>query len=167
MPCVFLLITMTWRKVIMTGKKLNFISGKSEKYLNEIFNFNVQAFADAQDFDWSQEGLKREISNGWTLYSAKVAEEVVCVLFVKVQDDKLFTKNTPVKIDFQGQGFSHEIKDFYEGIAEENSVREIFNYCPQDNFRMISLNEGHEYKRTGHLIGPHQNIIEWVKPWKK
>lgn len=151
----------------MTRKKLNFIPGKSEDHLNEIFNFNVQAFADAQDFDWSRDGLKKEINSGWTLYSAKVGEEIVCVLFTKVENQHLYTKNTPIKIDFQGQGFSHEIKDFYEELASENSVNEIYNYCPDDNFRMISLNEGHAYKKTGNTIGPKKNILEWVKPWKK
>lgn len=151
----------------MTESKLEFVLGKSEEHLNEIYNFNVHAFADSQDFSWTKENIKNEIKRGWSPYSVKVGKEVVCVLFTKKEGSSLFTKNTPLKIDYQGQGFSHQIKDFYEDLANQFGVEEIFNYCPEDNFRMISLNEGHDYVKTGQKIGPKKNIIEWVKPWKK
>jgi hypothetical protein len=151
----------------MSENKLQFLLGKTDEHIAEIFNFNVQAFADSQDFAWSEENIKKEIKSGWKLYSAKVEKEIVCVLFTKLEGQRLLTKNTPIKINFQGQGFSHLIKDFYEGIANENSVDEILNYCPNDNFRMISLNEGHAYDKTGNVLGPKKNILEWVKPWKK
>lgn len=151
----------------MTNKKLKFILGKTEDQLNEIYNFNVQAFADSQDFAWTKDNIKNEIDSGWDPYSVRLGEDIVCVLFTKKDGKKLLTKNTPIKIDFQGQGFSHMIKDFYEELASDYRVEEIFNYCPSDNFRMISLNEGHDYTKTGVIIGPSQNIVEWVKPIKK
>ena len=151
----------------MTQNKLDFLLGQSEEQINEIYNFNVQAFADSQDFAWTKENIKKEIGKGWNLYSAKVDKEIVCVIFTKKEGHQLLTKNTPIRIDFQGQGFSHLIKDFYETMASKNDIDEIVNYCPTDNFRMISLNEGHNYKKTGKILGPKKNILEWVKPWKK
>lgn len=151
----------------MTKIDIKFVPGKSEQQLNEIYNFNVKAFADFQDFPWTKENIKKEIKSGWSPYSVKIGKEIVCVLFTKQEDEKLFTKNTPIKIDFQGQGVSHKIKDFYEELADDFNVKEIVNYCPDDNFRMISLNEGHNYKKTGKMLGSNNNIIEWVKPWKK
>ena len=145
---------------------LDFILSKSEESLNEIFNFNVKAFADTQDFIWTIDNIKSEISSGWSPYSVKMGKEVVCVLFAKKDGASLLTKNTPIKIDFQGQGVSHKIKDFYEELADDHKVEEIRNYCPDDNFRMIGLNESHHYSRTGEVSGPNHNIIEWVKPWE-
>lgn len=151
----------------MSQVKLNFQLGKSDEHIEEVFNFNVRAFADSQDFTWTKENIKSEIKKGWDLYSAKVDKEIVCALFTKKDGDKLLTKNTPIRIDFQGYGFSHLIKDFYEQMASKSGVHEIFNYCPEDNFRMISLNEGHDYIKTGKVFGPKNNILEWVKPWNK
>ena len=68
-----------------------------------------------------------------------------------------------IKMAFQGNGFSHQIKNFYEEEAKKQHLARLINYCPMDNFRMVALNESHGYKRTGKAFGVANNIIEWVK----
>jgi predicted GNAT family acetyltransferase len=143
--------------------KLSFQPGESSQDISEIYNFNVKAFADAQDFNWSEESIKQEMKDGWILYSARFQKDIVAALFLKVDGDKLLTKNTPIKLTHQGNGFSHIIKEFYEQFAKDNSLNKIINYCAADNFRMISLNEGHDYKKTGRTTGPNNDMIEWEK----
>ncbi|MAX65956.1 MAG: hypothetical protein QF441_01830 [Bacteriovoracaceae bacterium] len=147
----------------MTDKKIDFTPSKSEKEIKEIYNFNVEAFADSHDFAWTKENIKKEIKSGWVLYSGQCENEIVCAIFMKLKADALLTKNTPIKINFQGNGFSHKIKDFYEEYAKDNNVHKIYNYCPVDNFRMIALNEGHDYEKTGKTLVGNNNMIEWVK----
>lgn len=147
----------------MTKLKISKVSSKSEAQVSAIYNFNVQAFADSQDFAWTKDNIKNEMKSGWELFSVDVDEEIVCALFLKKGPNTLFTKNTPVKINFQGNGFSHEIKNFYEEYAKDQNLKKIINYCPKDNFRMISLNEGHNYKKTGNTVEGNTNIIEWIK----
>ena len=38
---------------------------------------------------------------------------------------KLLTKNTAIKMNYQGSGYSHEIKDFFEEVADENGLESI------------------------------------------
>ena len=147
----------------MIEKKIAFTPSQSEKDLGDIYNFNVTAFADIQDFSWTKENIKKEIKNGWLLYSVKIDNDVVCALFIKTDGKKLLTKNTPLKMNYQGRGFSHMIKEFYEQYAREHKISQVYNYCPADNFRMISLNEGHDYEKTGIVSGDNDNIIEWIK----
>lgn len=143
--------------------KLSFQPSQNSKDIKEIYNFNVKAFADSQDFNWTEDNIKQEIQDGWTLYSARFEKDIIAALFVKIDEDTLYTKNTPIKLTHQGNGFSHIIKEFYEQYAKDNKLNKIINYCPMDNFRMISLNEGHDYKKTGRTIGPNQDMIEWEK----
>lgn len=138
----------------------------TDKDIKDIYNFNIHAFADTQDFEWSEENIKKEMGEGWKLLSVSYNKDIVAAVFLKVEGDNLFTKNTPIKIDYQGNGFSHMIKDFYEQFAQENNIHTILNYCPNDNFRMISLNEGHDYTKTGKILGDNSNIIEWKKSLK-
>lgn len=147
----------------MTEKKINFIHTKTDSEISEIYNFNMQAFADSHDFAWTQENIKIEIENGWELFSVRIDNDIICALFVKIDGKNLLTKNTPIKLNYQGQGFSHIIKDFYEEFAKNKNLTEVFNYCPVDNFRMISLNEGHDYEKTGQSLGENENMIEWQK----
>ena len=144
-------------------KKIKFVLSEKENEIENIYNFNVTAFADSQDFAWTKENIKNEIKSGWHLYSAIIDKDIICAIFMKIDSGKLLTKNTPIKIDYQGNGFSHIIKEFYEQYASENKINEVVNYCPNDNFRMISLNEGHGYAKTGNIVGPNKNIIEWHK----
>ena len=150
----------------MTDKKIRITPSKTSKEISEIYNFNVQAFADSHDFAWTKENIKAEIKSGWNLYSVDVDSDIVCAIFLKVDGHRLLTKNTPIKLSYQGNGFSHHIKEFYEEFANEKGLDTIYNYCPVDNFRMISLNEGHNYKKTGKTLGQNVNMVEWKKNLK-
>ena len=147
----------------MSELKFSFINNPKDNSLNDIYNFNVKAFADAQDFTWTKENIKKEIKVGWSIVSVEVGNDIVCALFVKEAEKSLMTKNTPIKINHQGNGYSHLIKDFYEEYAKDKGLSKVINYCPEDNFRMISLNEGHDYTRTGNVLKGTSNMIEWEK----
>ena len=72
-------------------------------------------------------------------------------------------KNTAVKINHQGSGYSHQIKDFFELRARELKLRVIFHFCRIDDFRMYSLNESHGYKKTSRRLGKNGEVVEWRK----
>lgn len=142
---------------------LEFKEAKKEEEILNLSKFDVQAFTDTQDFSWTLENIKKELKTGWKLYSVLTDDEIVAAVLVKREGDSLHTRNTPIKMAFQGNGFSHQIKNFYEDEAKKLHITKIVNYCPVDNFRMIALNESHGYKRTGNSFGNNQNIIEWIK----
>jgi predicted GNAT family acetyltransferase len=144
-------------------KQLIFKEAKKEEEVVNLSNFDIQAFTDAQDFSWTLDNIKKEVKTGWKLYSVMSDNEIVAAVLMRKEGDTLFTKNTPIKMAFQGNGFSHKIKNFYEEEARKQQIRRVVNYCPMDNFRMIALNESHGYKRTGNAFGISNNIIEWVK----
>jgi predicted GNAT family acetyltransferase len=144
-------------------KPLVFKEAKKEEDVVNLSKFDIQAFTDTQDFSWTLDNIKREVKTGWKLYSVTTENEIVAAVLLRKDGDTLFTKNTPIKMAFQGNGFSHRIKNFYEDEAKKQNIRRVINYCPSDNFRMIALNESHGYKRTGNAFGVNQNIIEWVK----
>jgi len=147
----------------MTAKNLSFILMETNQEIEDIYNFNVKAFADSHDFSWTKENIEKEIKSGWKLYSVNIDADIICAIFLKIENKSLLTKNTPIKINYQGNGFSHLIKDFYESYAKDNNLTKLYNYCPVDNFRMISLNEGHNYKNTGKSLGENSNMVEWLK----
>ncbi len=142
---------------------LTFKEAKKEEELINLSNFDIQAFTDTPDFSWTLDSIKNEVKTGWRLYAVSLDEEIVAAVLLKRDGDSLLTKNTPIKMAFQGNGFSHQIKDFYEEEAKRSQVKKVFNYCPVDNFRMIALNESHGYHRTGRSLGPAKTVIEWVK----
>lgn len=142
---------------------LEFKEAKKEEEILNLSKFDVQAFTDTQDFSWTLENIKKELKTGWKLFSVLTEDEIVAAVLVKKDGDSLHTRNTPIKMAFQGNGFSHQIKNFYEAEAKKLQISKVINYCPVDNFRMIALNESHGYKRTGNAFGTNQNIIEWVK----
>jgi predicted GNAT family acetyltransferase len=144
-------------------KPLIFKEAKKEEEVVNLSRFDIQAFTDTQDFSWSLDNIKKEVKTGWKLYSVMTEDEIVAAVLMRKDGDTLFTKNTPIKMAFQGNGFSHKIKDFYEEEAKKQHIRRVINYCPSDNFRMIALNESHGYRRTGNAFGVNNNIIEWVK----
>jgi hypothetical protein len=151
----------------MTTNKINFIHSTSTEEIEQIYNFNVKAFADSHDFLWTPENIKSEIQDGWHLYSVRIENDIICALFLKEEDKTLYTKNTPVKLNYQGNGFSHIIKEFYEEYATDKKLDKLVNYCPVDNFRMIALNEGHDYSKTGRTLGGNEHMLEWEKSLNK
>jgi hypothetical protein len=144
-------------------KSLIFKEAKKEEEVVNLSRFDIQAFTDTQDFSWTLDNIKKEVKTGWKLFSVMTDDEIVAAVLMRKEADTLFTKNTPIKMAFQGNGFSHKIKNFYEEEAKKQHIRKVINYCPSDNFRMIALNESHGYKRTGNAFGINNNIIEWVK----
>lgn len=146
--------------------KVNFKRAKSEKDIKSILDYNIDAFSDSPDFKWTFDEIKKEVADGWELYSLMLDGEVMAALFYKVEGDSLLTKNTAIKITHQGSGFSHTIKEFFEKVARENHLKKIYHYCRIDNFRMYSLNESHHYKKTPRKLGPEGLVVEWVKTLK-
>jgi predicted GNAT family acetyltransferase len=144
-------------------KNLVFKEVKKEEEIKGLANFDIQVFTDSQDLQWNLENIRREIKSGWKLYSVTYGPETVAALFMKTDKESLYTKNTPIKLAFQGNGFSHRIKDFYEREANRLQLKRVVNYCPVDNFRMIALNESHGYHRTGNSLGGSRSIVEWEK----
>ncbi len=144
---------------------------KGQKDLQEIFDYNIDAFYDGPDFEWSIDGLNREIKEGWSLYSVKAGKHVVAAVFLRVKGDSLLTKNTSIRADFQGSGFSHQLKEFFEKKAHEIGAKKIYHYCRIDNFRSYTLNENHGYERTQKKLGEDllgKSIgeippVEWIK----
>jgi predicted GNAT family acetyltransferase len=147
----------------MEDKQLIFKEAKKEEEIVNLSKFDIQAFTDTQDFSWSLDNIKKEVKTGWKLYSVLTENEIVAAVLMKRDGEVLFTKNTPIKMAFQGNGFSHMIKNFYEEEAKRLNIKKVINYCPVDNFRMIALNESHGYKKTGNAFGVASNIIEWEK----
>jgi hypothetical protein len=138
---------------------------KSKKELDQVIDFNIDAFSDSFDFDWTVKGLQNEVKDGWELYAASIEKEIVAALLLRKDGTDLLTKNTSIKRGFQGSGYSHEIKNFFEARAKEFSLKRVVHLCQIDNFRMYSLNESHGYeKKSGR--GGNKKIVEWVKSIK-
>jgi hypothetical protein len=88
----------------MTKKELEFTESKSNKTIDEIYNFSTEAFSGLSE-EWSVDGLKKQVKEGWQLYSVKFEGEVVAAVLTKEDADMLLTKNTTIKINYQGNGF--------------------------------------------------------------
>jgi predicted GNAT family acetyltransferase len=144
-------------------KSLTFKEVKKKEEIESLTNFDIQVFTDSQDLQWNPSNIRKEIKNGWKLYAVNYGSDTVAALFMKNDKDSLFTKNTPIKLAFQGNGFSHRIKDFYEDEALRLKLKRVVNYCPVDNFRMIALNESHGYRKTGQQMGENRSLVEWEK----
>ncbi|MFZ4714370.1 MAG: hypothetical protein ACOYL6_11680 [Bacteriovoracaceae bacterium] len=148
----------------MSTPHLTFSTPISDDDLLKIYNYNVQVFTDTPDFNWSLDNIKQEIKDGWKLYSVSAEDQqIVAALFVKQTPDSLLTKATPIKLEYQGNGFSHQIKEFFEQMAKKQKLKKVVNYCRMDNFRMISLNETHGYSRTNRAIDLDGTLVEWEK----
>ncbi len=142
---------------------LTFFRVREEENLEEVYNYTIDAFSDSPDFNWTVEALKTEMAAGWELFGVKnEQEEIVAVALMKEDGTELLTKNTGLRIDHQGSGYNHEIKEFFESSAKERGLKKVFHYCRIDNFRMYSLNESHNYHRTGNVYSDG-TVVEWVK----
>lgn len=143
---------------------LIFFSADKPKEMKKVYEYTIDAFSDSPDFNWNLEEIKNEVKDGWSLYGVCNADnEIVAAVFFRLEDGALLTKNTGLKINHQGSGYNHEIKEFFEEKANELGARCIRHYCRIDNFRMYSLNESHGYKKTANTIDDGQ-IVEWEKP---
>lgn len=143
---------------------LAFQKAKTDEEIREILDYNIDAFTDSPDFSWDLEGLKRELKNGWEIFSVRYKEdEIIAAIFLKKEGDQLLTKNTTVKAHHQGLGYNHQIKDFFELSARDLKVQELHHFCRIDNFRMYSLNESHGYKKLEESSSGDEQVVEWVK----
>jgi len=146
---------------------LKFFSADKPKEMKKIYEYTIDAFSDSPDFNWNLDEIKREVKDGWSLFGVtNEEEEIVAALFFRLKNNSLLTKNTGLKINHQGAGYSHEIKNFFETKAKELKANSIKHYCRIDNFRMYSLNESHGYKKTPSPVDEEGQIVEWVKPLK-
>ena len=142
---------------------LNFNNAKSTKEIQAIYDYTIDAFSDTPDFKWNLEEIKNELKNGWSLVSVTNDDkEVVAALFYRLEGKDLLTKNTGLKINHQGSGYSHQIKEFFESVAKENKAKRILHYCRIDNFRTYSLNESHGYEKTTNTSSDG-TVVEWEK----
>jgi len=142
---------------------LSFFKAKKTKEINEIYDYTTDAFSDTPDFKWNLEEIEQEVKDGWTLCGVKNKDkEIVAALFYQLKSKSLLTKNTGLRIDHQGSGYSHAIKDYFEQTAKELKAKSIVHYCRIDNFRMYSLNESHGYSKTG-LDSEDDQIVKWEK----
>ncbi len=142
---------------------LIFTKATLKKDFKKIHDYTIDAFSDTPDFNWTLDEIQNEVNAGWELYSvANEEEEVVAALFVQEIGDTLLTKNTGLKINHQGSGYNHEIKEYYEALGRERKLKKIAHYCRIDNFRMYSLNESHGYEKTANVLENGQ-IVEWIK----
>jgi len=146
--------------------ELNFVKASSDKDIKNIFDYNIDAFSDSPDFKWTYEELKNEVNNGWELFSVNLGEEIIAALFFRLDEGVLYSKNTAIKMNYQGSGYSHKIKDFFEEKAIDLKASEIHHYCRIDNFRMYSLNESHGYYKTSKKLGDNGQVVEWKKDLK-
>ncbi|MCB9092051.1 MAG: hypothetical protein H6620_05775 [Halobacteriovoraceae bacterium] len=135
----------------------------SESDLKKLYDYDVDVFAEAGDFEWSLKNLRKEKNDGWDIYSVSLSNdnEIIAALFVKKDGADLLTKNTSVKISHQGKGISHRIKEFFENKAIENHSKNIIHFCAVDNFRNIALNESHGYVRDS--VVNKGEVIKWRK----
>ena len=143
---------------------LKFLKCQSEADLKRLYQYDVDVFAEAGDFEWSVVNLKQELENGWEIYSVELNSEIIAAVFIKFQTDILLSKNTSLKMPYQGHGFSHRMKEFFELFAKSHGAKEIHHYCAIDNFRTIALNESHGYRRVG--TQKNGEVLEWKKVLK-
>jgi hypothetical protein len=150
------------------SKKLKFEKIKSNNDIEKVYNYDVEVFTETPDFDWTLDSIKQEVKDGWELYAVTLGEEILAAAFLKEVEGKgLLTKNTPIKMIYQGNGYSHRIKDFFEETAKKHKNSKVYHYCSSHNFRMISLNESHGYIRTPQTFDGLKYMTEWEKPIKK
>lgn len=151
----------------MDNDKLVFRKASSDQDIQDIFDHTIDAFSDSPDFEWSMKGIKDEIKDGWELYAALLNDEIIAAALLKIEGDILHSKNTSTKMNYQGSGFSHKVKDFFETFAREKKLKKIVHYCRIDNFRMYSLNESHGFSKTDRKLGEDGQVVEWVKDLTK
>lgn len=143
--------------------ELTFKKVDKEADIKAVYEHNIDAFSDSPDFKWTIDEIKGEIKDGWELYSVSSGNEIIAALFLQETPEGLLTKNTAIKMHYQGSGHSHKIKDFFEQEARKRRLKRIYHYCRIDNFRMYSLNESHGFEKTQRRLGDQGQVVEWMK----
>lgn len=146
---------------------LQFKELKSVKSLEEILEFDVKAFMDLPGIEWTKKGLEKAKKDGWHIFSALISDSIVAAVMFQNTGNELHTKNTSIKLEHQGNAYSHAIKEFYEEKAAEFGASKIINLCRKDDFRTISLNETHGYEKEGSEETDEGIILLWSKTLDK
>jgi RimJ/RimL family protein N-acetyltransferase len=134
---------------------------KNDSDLKEVYRYDADAFAETSDFEWTIASLKKTQEQGWDIFSVSLDQEIIAACFTKITGKSLHSKNTAIKLSFQGMGISHQIKEFFEDYAKKNKLTSIINYCAVDNFRNIALNESHGYIKLP--AEKNSEVIQWKK----
>lgn len=143
---------------------LVFAKAANEKSVKEVYDHNMSAFFDSEEFDWSLIWLKNQVKDGWNIYSISYDNEIIAAVFLKKKAKTLYLKQTPVKMSHQGNGFSHAIREYVEEqLASDLKVNNVISIIAIDNFRMVALNESHGYKKTGDFFEGSSTLVEWKK----
>ena len=137
---------------------------KSEDF-KAIHDYIADVFSDT-DFNWTLDQIRGETKAGCELWAAYSQEDVVAALFLRMDGDTLLTKNSALNIHHQGQGHSHEIKEYFEQVARQRGAKKISHFCRIDNFRAYSLNESHNYTRLEGKNKGDDQVVEWRKKIK-
>ena len=116
--------------------KLRFELAKNAKDIKNIYEYNVDAFSESPDFNWNLDEICKEIDDGWDLYAAYLGKEIIAAVFLKNDKTSLLSKTTSVKLNYQGSGYSHKIKEFIEESAKDLKVKQIFNF-PHSKFSIF------------------------------
>lgn len=143
--------------------QLEFVSVQKDTELKNVYDFNMEAFSDSPDFKWTFDDIKSEVRDGWCLFSVNLDQDIIAAAFYKMDGEVLHCKNTSIKMQYQGSGYSHRIMDFFEEKARELKARQIVHYCSIDNFRQYSLNESHGYTKSDRRLGRQGHTTEWIK----
>jgi predicted GNAT family acetyltransferase len=151
----------------MNQNSIQFIQSKSEQDIADVYNFNVDVFAESPELNWTLDALKDHAGKGWKIYSVQVGKDIVAAALMRAEDKRLVTQNTPIKLEFQGNGYSHKIKEFFEAEAKKLKLAQVVSLCSENNFRMISLNETHGYVKTSKRNESNPEVIEWIKSLDK
>ena len=72
---------------------LSFSKASSSQEIQNILDYNINAFVDTPGFTWDLSGIKREIDDGWDLYGVQFEKEIIAAVFLRVDGENLFTKN--------------------------------------------------------------------------
>jgi len=143
--------------------ELIFKQAKTAKQIKEAYDYNIDAFSDSPDFNWTIDAIINETKEGWEVWEAVRADEIIAVAFTKKEGKTFLTKNTSIKMNFQGHGYSHKIKEFLEQKAKELKMKEIVHFCSIDDFRMYSLNESHGYVKNPIKENKNELVVRWNK----
>lgn len=147
----------------MASETLHFTQVTKSDEIKKVFDYNLDAFSDSPDFKWTLDDIKKEVKDGWNLFSVDLNGEIISAAFFRLEGEVLHCKNTSIKMQFQGSGFSHRIMEFFEGKAKNLKSKSIIHYCAIDNFRQYALNESHGYVKTSRKLGKNGHTTEWVK----
>ena len=64
--------------------KLNFQKASTTQDIQNVYEYNIDAFSESPDFNWNLKEIEKEVSEGWDLYAAHLGDEVIVGSFFLV-----------------------------------------------------------------------------------